>query len=63
MLKHIYELPIDQIVTQAHNGQEALEIITNDIEANKYKKCSYSLLFMDCNMPIMDGYTAASKIR
>jgi CheY-like chemotaxis protein len=22
----------------------------------------YKLIFMDCNMPIMDGYTASSKI-
>lgn len=32
-------------------------------EQNNGKDCSYELIFMDCNMPIMDGYQAADKIR
>lgn len=38
----------------AQNGQEALEM---------YEQHSYDLIFMDCQMPIMDGYTATSAIR
>ena len=26
-------------------------------------ECSFDLIFMDCNMPIMDGYEASQKIR
>ncbi len=38
----------------ANNGSEAIEKIkTND----------YDLVFMDCSMPVMDGYEATSKIR
>ena len=38
----------------AHNGQIAVE---------KYLSGEYSLIFMDCQMPVMDGYTATQKLR
>lgn len=41
-------------VTIAGNGQEALDIIT---------RSSFDIVFMDCQMPVMDGYTASTKIR
>ena len=41
-------------VDVATNGQEALELA---------KTGAYHVVFMDCNMPIMDGYTATQKIR
>ncbi len=41
-------------VTIADNGQEAVEIV---------KKESFSLILMDLQMPIMDGYTATKEIR
>ena len=40
--------------TIASNGKEALEILKHD---------SYDLIFMDIQMPEMDGYTAAQEIR
>jgi len=36
------------------NGEKA-------VEATKHKK--YSLIFMDCQMPVMDGFTATRSIR
>jgi len=41
-------------VVMAENGEEAL--LT-------YKRESPNLVFMDVNMPVMDGYTAAQRIR
>ncbi len=42
-------------VEVADNGQEVLDKIT----ANS----NYGLVFMDCEMPVMDGYQATQKIR
>ncbi len=38
----------------AENGQEAIELVTVN---------AYRLIFMDCQMPIMDGFETAKTIR
>ena len=40
--------------TLATNGQEAVDL---------FKKKNYTLVLMDLNMPVMDGFTAAKSIR
>ncbi len=42
-------------VVVAANGQRALEILDQDQE--------FALVLMDCQMPVMDGYTATQTIR
>jgi two-component system, sensor histidine kinase len=41
-------------VNSADNGEEALAQI---------EKLNYDLIFMDCQMPVLDGYDATTKIR
>jgi len=41
-------------VTIAQNGQEAIE---------SFSKQEFSLIFMDCQMPVMDGFEATKHIR
>ena len=50
-------------IHQAFNGHEAVELISNDLEANHGRSCSFSFILMDCNMPFMDGYEASNEIR
>jgi CheY-like chemotaxis protein len=45
------------------NGQEAIDVVINDVKANGLTKSSYNLILMDCNMPFVDGYEATTKIR
>ncbi|BCE00304.1 hypothetical protein TYM08_P0367 [Marinicellulosiphila megalodicopiae] len=47
---------LDCEVDIAENGQQALDILN--------KKINYfDIVFMDCQMPVMDGYTASHQIR
>lgn len=62
ILKHA--IGIDPtICDKALNGLEALDKIINNVIENDYIHCNYELILMDCNMPFMDGYEAAQKIR
>ncbi len=42
-------------ISVANHGKEALKILAQDK--------NYDIIFMDINMPVMDGYTATIKIR
>jgi signal transduction histidine kinase/CheY-like chemotaxis protein/HPt (histidine-containing phosphotransfer) domain-containing protein len=42
------------VVHVAANGEEACDLV---------KRNNYQIVFMDCQMPVMDGYTASRKIR
>ena len=44
-------------------------MVEERLEANKVQQCfcendlNYKLIFMDCNMPVKDGFVASSEIK
>ena len=48
---------IDYIL--AYNGKEALNLVYEKVI---FEKSNIDVILMDCNMPIMDGFTAVQKI-
>lgn len=51
---------IINIVDTAYNGQQAIDMVKKGFDKNEY---SYGLIFMDCSMPVMNGYVASDLIR
>lgn len=69
-LQTILEISLKLKSDKALNGKLALDLIKKRIEDNKREPCScsrkrgnYKLIFMDCNMPVMDGLQATQEIR
>jgi two-component system, sensor histidine kinase and response regulator len=58
VLRRYLESYQDLCFDVAFNGAQALEIIKSNAE----KGIFYDVIVMDCNMPIMDGFEATSRI-
>ena len=56
VLKHIITEELGYSCEKALNGLEALNLAKSRMES------PFKLIFMDINMPIMDGFQAASSI-
>ena len=51
---------IKYIIDSASNGMEAFTAVKSAIEMEEHE---YGLIFMDCSMPVLDGYEATDRIR
>ena len=54
---------INAIIDQAFNGEEALDMVKKGCQKQANQQYCYGLIFMDCSMPIVDGYDASDNIR
>lgn len=69
-LQTIIECTLKLQTDKALNGKEAVEKVMRRADENQKNPCNckrlrtnYKLIFMDCNMPIMDGFEATYEIR
>eukprot|EP00356_Strombidium_inclinatum_P015296 CAMPEP_0170486864 /NCGR_PEP_ID=MMETSP0208-20121228/5790_1 /TAXON_ID=197538 /ORGANISM="Strombidium inclinatum, Strain S3" /LENGTH=106 /DNA_ID=CAMNT_0010760943 /DNA_START=2857 /DNA_END=3177 /DNA_ORIENTATION=+ len=51
-------IDLNNDIQEAYNGQQALDLVKERTAANMFH-----IIFMDCNMPFMDGCTSTSLIR
>ena len=60
MMRQYCSNGITHICDKALNGQDALDCVKKAYNEGNW---SYGLIFMDCSMPIMDGFEATDRIR
>lgn len=57
-------LSLNQNVETAYNGKEALDKVIKRATYKCSPQCKpYSIIFLDLNMPIMDGYECTRKLK
>jgi len=60
VMQQLLKIDIENDVVVANNGKEA--IITYIKLHKKFKVCPIEIIFMDCEMPILNGFRATEYI-
>ena len=59
----ILKIDIKTTCERALSGPEAIQMVKDDLRNNNNQRSSYSLILMDCEMPIMNGFETTDKLR
>ena len=54
---------VEDLCENCFNGKQALELVKENVEFNNFRSIDYDIIFMDCNMPFMDGYESTQEIK
>ena len=60
VMQQLFKIDIENDVVEANNGKEA--IITYINLHKEFKVCPIEIIFMDCEMPILNGFRATEYI-
>ena len=63
ILKLKFEIDVDEVCVKALSGEEAIQLVKKDAEDNLYNYSSFKLIFMDYNMPQLNGPQTSILIR
>ena len=56
----LQENGVAKYIDKAYDGKMALKMVK---EAHQRKSLQYNLIFMDCSMPVQNGYESTQMIR